>query len=83
MELDDKVEVTAGPQDFIVQRGTVHAWHNRTDEWCRESSASIVFVPRREEAHPPSSTPTGILFVVLPAKEILVDGKVRDQPKQH
>lgn len=36
MELDDKVEVTAGPQDFIVQRGTVHAWHNRTDEWCRK-----------------------------------------------
>jgi hypothetical protein len=29
MELDDSVEVSILPGDVIVQRGTIHAWHNR------------------------------------------------------
>lgn len=39
LELDDKVEVTVHPGETIVQRGTIHAWHNRGD-----SMARILFV---------------------------------------
>lgn len=29
MELDDGVEVALQPGEVVVQRGTIHAWHNR------------------------------------------------------
>jgi len=32
MVLDDGCEVTLGPGDVVVQRGTDHAWGNRSDE---------------------------------------------------
>ena len=34
MLLDDS-EVTVSAGDILVQRGTNHAWVNRSDEWCR------------------------------------------------
>lgn len=39
LELDDGARCTIGPGGIIVQRGTMHAWRNRTDKPCR-----IVFV---------------------------------------
>ncbi|KAH8814823.1 cupin 2 domain-containing protein [Xylogone sp. PMI_703] len=50
-ELDDKVETVLKEQDGIVQRGTVHAWHNRTGEVTR------------------------VLFVLLPAEKIVLQGQ--------
>jgi quercetin dioxygenase-like cupin family protein len=35
LELDDGVETTVKAGDTVVQRGTIHAWHNRTDELAR------------------------------------------------
>lgn len=32
LELDDGEEVLLGPGDVVIQNGTRHAWHNRTDE---------------------------------------------------
>src|SRR5262249_6966508 len=32
LELDDGAEVTLTPGSTIVQRGTRHAWHNRSDK---------------------------------------------------
>jgi quercetin dioxygenase-like cupin family protein len=34
LELDDGVEVTLNTGDVFVQRGTIHAWHNRGTEAC-------------------------------------------------
>jgi len=34
-ETSDGKVITANAGDTIVQRGTLHAWHNRTDEWTR------------------------------------------------
>jgi mannose-6-phosphate isomerase-like protein (cupin superfamily) len=34
LELDDGAEVHLGPGDCVVQNGTRHAWHNRTDQPC-------------------------------------------------
>ena len=33
--LDDNKRVLMKPGDVIVQRGTIHAWVNETDEWTR------------------------------------------------
>lgn len=35
LELDDGVETTITQGDIVVQRGTIHAWTNRTDRWAR------------------------------------------------
>lgn len=35
LELDDGAEVTLRPGDTVVQNGTRHAWHNRTDTIAR------------------------------------------------
>jgi mannose-6-phosphate isomerase-like protein (cupin superfamily) len=32
LELDDGAEVVLGPGDTVVQNGTRHRWHNRSDE---------------------------------------------------
>ena len=40
LELDDGVEVTLGPGDFVVLNGTRHRWHNRGD-----SIAHVFAVP--------------------------------------
>jgi quercetin dioxygenase-like cupin family protein len=34
LELDDGAEVHLHPGDTVVQNGTRHAWHNKTDEPC-------------------------------------------------
>ncbi|KAF2104260.1 hypothetical protein NA57DRAFT_70475 [Rhizodiscina lignyota] len=39
IELEDGVETVLKEQDGVVQRGTVHAWHNRTAE-----NARMIFV---------------------------------------
>ena len=33
--LDNNEKQVCKPGDVIVQRGTIHAWHNETDEWAR------------------------------------------------
>jgi len=35
LELDDGAVRTVGVGDVVVQRGTIHAWHNTTDKPCR------------------------------------------------
>lgn len=35
LELDDGVTATIRAGEVVVQRGTIHAWVNRTTEWCR------------------------------------------------
>lgn len=37
MELDDGAETILRAGDTVVQRGTIHAWHNRTQEMTRMS----------------------------------------------
>ncbi|KAI5476468.1 hypothetical protein MNV49_007715 [Pseudohyphozyma bogoriensis] len=51
MELDDGSMTVLKAGDSVVQNGTIHAWHNRRDDWMR------------------------ILFVVLPAKPVEINGK--------
>jgi hypothetical protein len=34
LELDDENEVKLGTGDYVIQNGTRHAWHNRSDEDC-------------------------------------------------
>ena len=34
LELDDGAETRLGPGDVVVQNGTRHAWHNRSDQPC-------------------------------------------------
>ncbi len=33
--LDDGSATTVGPGDLVMQRGTDHAWENRSDHWTR------------------------------------------------
>jgi hypothetical protein len=33
--LDDEKEITMKQGDIAVQRGTIHAWRNYTDQWAR------------------------------------------------
>lgn len=40
-ETSDKDTVTLHAGDVIVQRGTLHAWHNRTDQWTRASASPV------------------------------------------
>jgi quercetin dioxygenase-like cupin family protein len=35
LELDDKQVVKLLPGDVVVQRGTIHAWENKTDQFAR------------------------------------------------
>ncbi|KAL1887288.1 hypothetical protein Sste5346_010319 [Sporothrix stenoceras] len=35
MELDDGAVVRLEVGDIVIQRGTIHAWHNRGKEWAR------------------------------------------------
>jgi quercetin dioxygenase-like cupin family protein len=35
MELDNGASVRLKKGDVLVQRGTIHAWHNQTDQICR------------------------------------------------
>lgn len=41
MELDDGKEVTLSAGDVLVQRGTIHSWHNRGDIPCRIAAVLI------------------------------------------
>jgi quercetin dioxygenase-like cupin family protein len=41
MELDDGAETLLRTGDSLVQHGTVHAWHNRTDEPCVIAMAAV------------------------------------------
>ena len=42
----DEDEVDLGPGDFVVQRGTWHAWSNRGDEPCVFQAMMIATEPR-------------------------------------
>jgi mannose-6-phosphate isomerase-like protein (cupin superfamily) len=44
LELDDGAEVHLQPGDCVVQNGTRHAWHNRTDQPC---TLAVVLVGAR------------------------------------
>lgn len=35
LEIDDGIEVTIRRGDTVVQKGTIHAWHNRSKEIIR------------------------------------------------
>lgn len=35
VELDNKACVRLGQGDVLIQRGTIHAWHNRGKQWAR------------------------------------------------
>ena len=37
-ELDDGERVTLNEYDTLIQRGTIHAWYNDTDQWARMSA---------------------------------------------
>jgi len=41
LELDDGVEVTLGPGDFVVLNGTRHRWHNRGDSIARVLAVAV------------------------------------------
>ncbi|TDL25427.1 hypothetical protein BD410DRAFT_766038 [Rickenella mellea] len=44
-ELDDGKRVSLSAGDVLVQRGTIHAWHNETDEWTRVFFTMIASKP--------------------------------------
>ncbi|KAL8280314.1 hypothetical protein RQP46_007231 [Phenoliferia psychrophenolica] len=44
-ETSDSKVITMNAGDMIVQRGTLHAWHNRTDAWTR---MLFVMIPSEE-----------------------------------
>jgi len=44
LELDDGAEVHLKPGDCVVQNGTRHAWHNKTDQPC---TLAVVLVGAR------------------------------------
>jgi quercetin dioxygenase-like cupin family protein len=48
MELDDGAETLLRTGDCLVEHGTIHAWHNRTDEPCVMAMAAVG--ARRTEA---------------------------------
>lgn len=52
LELDDGAETTLGAGDVVVQRGTVHAWINRTDAWCRIAFVLIEAAPLAADGRP-------------------------------
>ncbi|GFZ47206.1 hypothetical protein JCM24511_04949 [Saitozyma sp. JCM 24511] len=54
LELDDGAERLLKPGDVVVQQGTMHAWHNRSDDWGR------------------------IIFVLVAAKPVVINGKKLD-----
>jgi quercetin dioxygenase-like cupin family protein len=33
--LDENKRITLNAGDVLVQRGTIHGWHNEGTEWCR------------------------------------------------
>ncbi|KAL1900676.1 hypothetical protein Sste5346_002401 [Sporothrix stenoceras] len=57
LELDNGSEVTVGVGETVVQRGTIHAWHNR------------------------GTTMARVLFVLLPAQPVVIDGKPLEKTK--
>jgi mannose-6-phosphate isomerase-like protein (cupin superfamily) len=52
LELDDGAEVTLRAGDTVIQNGTRHAWHNRTDEPAR---LVVVLVGAHHTGVPPAS----------------------------
>jgi quercetin dioxygenase-like cupin family protein len=48
MELDDAQTVTLRAGDVLIQRGTNHAWVNRSDKPCRLAVVLIDALPKRE-----------------------------------
>lgn len=47
----DESEVSLKAGDVLVQRGTNHAWVNRSDEWCRVAFVLIDAKPVVEDGH--------------------------------
>lgn len=43
--LDGGEERVVRAGDIVVQRGTMHAWHNRTDEWGRMVAVLVAAEP--------------------------------------
>ena len=45
LELDDGAAATVGPGDVVVQRGTIHAWENVSDQPCRIAFVLVAAEP--------------------------------------
>jgi len=48
MFLDDKQYITLRPGDVLIQRGTFHAWANRSDKPCRLAVILLDALPKRQ-----------------------------------
>jgi len=48
MTVDDSKSVTLRAGDVVIQRGTNHAWANRSDKSCRLAVVLLDAVPKRE-----------------------------------
>lgn len=48
MFLDDAQFITLRAGDVLIQRGTYHAWTNRSDKPCRLAVVLLDAVPKRE-----------------------------------
>jgi hypothetical protein len=56
LELDDGEEKLLRPGDTLIQNGTRHAWHNRSDSPC---VILVVLLGAENRAKPPASAVTG------------------------
>ena len=56
LELDDGAAATLVAGDVVVQRGTIHAWVNRTDAWCRIAFVLLDAAPVVVDGYPLEAT---------------------------
>lgn len=50
MTLDDGVEVTFGPGDVIIQRGTFHGWVNKSNKPAKIAIVLLDGAPKRDDS---------------------------------
>ncbi|KAM0753461.1 hypothetical protein T439DRAFT_284860 [Meredithblackwellia eburnea MCA 4105] len=76
LELSDGSFTVVKQGDIVVQRGTDHAWHNKTDKWARKLSTS--FPVSRINVSVGSLTASqhsGMVYVLLPSEPLVINGK--------
>lgn len=62
--------------DVVVQRGTDHQWVNASDtEWARKSRSSPCHPSSRVESKADDGKHTGMVYVLLPAKPVVIKGE--------
>jgi quercetin dioxygenase-like cupin family protein len=52
LELDKPTTVTLNAGDLLVQRGTLHAWHNKSNDWARVAFVLAAAKPIEIAGHP-------------------------------